>query len=145
MRAPTLLVALAAAAACVGERERLDVPRISLALDDSVATAGGTLTGRVGAADASGLTLLAVYACTRDSTYRNREILFGQDSAAFAFELRVASVTPDNAPVRVYAVALDGQNFSSDTSRILYVRGGAPPSDPVDNGAGLCGVGGPLP
>ena len=140
--APAVLVALAAAAAaCVGDRERLDVPRLTLALDDTVAVAGGLITGRVAATDASGVIFLGVYACTRDSTYRNREDFIRADSAAIDFELRVAAATPANAPVRVYAVTIDNQNFTVDTSRVIYVRDGTPPAAPVDSGAGLCGVG----
>jgi hypothetical protein len=140
MRARVAPIIVLALAACVGERERLDVPRLTLRIDDTAAAAGAPITGRVEAADASGLIFLGVYACTRDSTYRRRQDFIRADSAAFPFELRVAGVTPANAPVRVYAVAIDNQNFSADTSHMLYVRDGTPPGDSVDSGAGLCGV-----
>ena len=140
MRAPMAVPLLLALAACVGERERLDVPRVTLTVDDTATAAGGQITGRVAAADASGLIFLGVYACTRDSTYRRRQDFIRADTASFPFALRVAGVTPANAPVRVYAVAIDNQNFTADTSATLYVRDGTPPGDSVDSGAGLCGV-----
>src|SRR3712207_7240815 len=56
----------------VGERERLDVPRLTLTVFDASVAAGGSVARQVAATDASGLSFVAVYACTRDSIFRTR-------------------------------------------------------------------------
>jgi hypothetical protein len=131
-RAPVLLSALAAASAvagtaCGGRRERLDVPQIALDVADQSPPAGGRVTGHVSASDASGLTLLAVYACTTDSIFRQGFDLDRARSAGFDFSLYVASTTPPGAEIEVYAVARDDQGFYTDTARALTAGAAAAP------------------
>jgi len=133
-----VLSAVVAASACVGERERLDVPRLTLELADSVAQPHAPIFGRVRAVDQSGVIFLGVYACTRDSIFRQRQDYIRTDSAEFDFDLHFAANTPPNAPIRVLAVTIDNQDFTVDTSQVIYLRTGEPPSGPPDPGEGLC-------
>jgi hypothetical protein len=125
--AAALFVAVAAVdAGCSGKRERLDVPRLSLQVPEQAPAPGGTVSGTVAAADASGLTLLAVYACTADSVFRDHADLSRERSADFQFSLHVADDAVPGSEVEVYAVAGDDQGFYTDTARALTV-GDAPP------------------
>lgn len=127
-------VAVVGAAACGGKRERLDVPQIALEVGDQAAAPGGRITGRVSATDASGLTLLSVYACTADSLFRQGFDLDRVHAAAFDFSLHVASTATPGEEVEVYAVAGDDQGFYADTARALTVGGVAP----TDTARAIC-------
>lgn len=124
-----------AAAGCVDERERLDVPRVTLDLDVGAPVAGGRVTGRAAAADASGVIALAVYSCSRDSVFRMTESYDRARTAVIDFALHVATNAVPGEPVEIYAVTYDDQGFSADSARVVHVAGGA--GDPTD-GAGLC-------
>lgn len=126
-RAAALFTAAVIVAACSGRRERLDVPRIALEVADQSPPPGGHVVGRVSAADASGLTLLAVYACTADSVYRSTADLDRDRSAGFDFSLYVASTATPGAALEVYAIAGDDQGFFTDTARRLVVGSPPPP------------------
>ena len=134
-RAALSLLALAAAAGCVGERERLDVPRITLDVAADAPPAGGRVNGRAAAADASGLIALAVYACSRDSVFRRKESYDRAGSAAIDFALHVATNALPGEPVEIYAVAYDDQGFSADSAHVVHVAGG---SGTPGDGVGLC-------
>ena len=136
-RAPALLVAvvLALAAACVGERERLDVPRVTLDVDVGAPPAGGRVTGRAAANDASGLISFAVYACSRDSVFRMSESYDRAGAAEIDFSLHVATNAQPGEPVEIYGVAYDDQGFSADSAVVVFVTGGI--GSPTE-GAGLC-------
>jgi hypothetical protein len=120
---------------CVGERERLDVPLVALDVDDGATPAGGRITGRAAASDASGLISLAVYACSPDSVFRMSETLDRAHSAAIDFSLHVATNATPGQPVEVYTVAYDDQGFARDSARVVFV--GGVHGDPT-LGAGLC-------
>ena len=113
-----LLLAAALVAGCVAGRERIDSPRLTLAVDDTVVAPGDTVRGTLTGVDATGLTTLAVFLCTRDSTFRERLDFVSQDSATieFAFPLPVTARVDD--PVEVQAVAFDDQNFVVDTATV---------------------------
>jgi len=130
LAAPALL-----AAACIGERERLDVPRVALDVENAAPVPGGRVTGVVAASDASGLISLAVYACTGDSTFRQTRSYDRAREGAIDFELHVASTAALGDPLELYAVAFDDQGFAADSALVLRVGGGA--DDPAA-GAGLC-------
>lgn len=135
LAAPVLSVVALAAAGCVGERERLDVPQVALDVDAGSPPPGGRITGRAAAADASGLTSLAVYACSRDSVFRMSESYDRAHSGEIDFSLHVATNAQPGQPVEVYAVAHDDQGFAADSALVVFVAGGSgAPSD----GAGLC-------
>jgi hypothetical protein len=132
----TLLTALPLSlGGCVGERERLDVPRVALDVDDGATPAGGRITGRATASDVSGLISLAVYACSRDSVFRMSETLDREPAAEIDFSLHVATNALPGEPVEVYTVAYDDQGFTRDSARVVFVAGvnGAPAE-----GSGLC-------
>ena len=124
MRARLLLLGvLAALAACVQERERLDPPRVTLELGEQQTTPGGTITGTVTAVDRSGgIILVSVTAQAGDSTFRQRQDFIGEDSTTLIFGLHVASNAPDSAEIIVRATAIDEQNFvviAEDTAVVL--------------------------
>jgi hypothetical protein len=121
-------VALAAGAAagsgCVGERERLDVPRLTVEVINSTVTPGGVIVGSAAATDASGLEFVAVYACTRDSIFLNsRQVYNRARSAEFPFELPVSSASAEGDSVVVYGFASDTQGFDAETVSVVFIRG----------------------
>jgi hypothetical protein len=132
--APVLLVALPIWG-CVGKRERLDVPRVALEVDDGAPPAGGRVTGRATASDASGLLALAVYACSRDSVFRTSESYDRAGSAEIDFSLHVATNAFAGEPVEVYTIAYDDQGFTADSARVVFVAGG---TGSQSEDAGLC-------
>lgn len=136
---PLAVGAVQLSAACGGRRERLDVPQIALDVADQAPAPGGRIVGHVGASDATGLTLLAVYACTADSIFRQGVDLDRPRSAGFGFALYVASTATPGAAVEVYAVARDDQGFYTDTARTLSV-GTAAAATAAAAAAGVVGV-----
>lgn len=120
---------------CVGERERLDVPRVALDVTGGAPAPGGRVTGRAAASDGSGLISLAVYACTRDSAFRQTRSYDRAREGEIDFELHVASNAVGGEPVELYAVAYDDQGFAADSARVVRVAGGS--GDPA-GGVGLC-------
>ena len=134
--APTLLVAIALPiGGCVGKRERLDVPRVALEVDDGAPPAGGRVTGRATASDASGLLALAVYACSRDSVFRMSENYDRAGAAEIDFSLHVATNAVAGEPVEIYTIAYDDQGFTADSAHVVFVAGG---TGSQADGAGLC-------
>jgi hypothetical protein len=134
-----VLLLAALVAGCVAGRERIDSPRITLVVDDSTVAPGGSVRGTLTGVDATGLTTLAVFLCTRDSTFRERLDFVRQDSATIDFEFPLPESARANDPLEVQAVAFDDQNFVVDTATVLYVRAsGTEPGPPPFAGAGLC-------
>ena len=124
---------MVATAGCVGQRERLDVPSVTLDVAAQTPAPGGRVTGRAIASDASGLISLAVYACTRDSVFRTSDSYDRQRTAEIDFSLHVASTAVAGDPVELYAVAFDDQGFAAEASQTLRVgRSGS------EAGSGLC-------
>ena len=123
----------AAATGCVSERERLDVPTVTLNVTSPAPPPGGRVTGRAEASDGSGLTSLAVYACTADSVFRDNAPLDRERSVTLDFSLHVSSAAAAGAPVEVYAATFDDQGFVAEASQVVYVGGVTGPS-----GEGLC-------
>ena len=108
---PLALVALAAGA-CGEDRERLDVPRLSLELDQREVAPGDTVRGRIsGADDVGGIVRLAVRICI-DTGFTTARLGYDRaDTASFRFRLPVPDDTPENALVIVEGQINDDQNF----------------------------------
>jgi hypothetical protein len=111
------------AAGCIAERDRLDVPLVTLVLADSVVAAGDSVRGVVSARDASGVIYLAVSARTADSVSRFGPInLAPTDSIQRAFRLRVPASAAAGALVVVTATAIDEQDFTVEARDTAVVR-----------------------
>jgi hypothetical protein len=108
---------------------------VTLDVDAGTTPAGGRITGRAAASDASGLISLAVYACSRDSTFRQSETLDREHAAEIDFSLHVATNAVPGEPVEVYTVAYDDQGFARDSALVVFV-GGA--TGDLTDGVGLC-------
>lgn len=133
------LLAISSGAACVAGRERIDSPRLTLVLDDSVATLGDSVRGSVTGVDATGITTLAVFLCTRDSTRRERLDFVREDSATIEFAFALPTTARATDEIEIQAVAFDNQNFMVDTALVLVIESEAIPYEPPRfPGAGLC-------
>lgn len=109
-----LLVALLACAGCIRDRERLEPPRVTLALADQTVLPGGDVFGTISAADASGIVYVsAQIRIAGDSanprrTYANPP---GSDTIQYEFHLTVRTGFPPGTPIYVTASVMDDQNF----------------------------------
>ncbi|HKG96026.1 MAG TPA: hypothetical protein VKA84_29200 [Gemmatimonadaceae bacterium] len=125
------VAALAAAlASCAAERERLDVPRLKLTVEQDVVERGGDVPVRVTAVDGSGLTYLRVWALAGDSIMSRFPIgdgagtLYGDDSVTYGVRLRVTCAAPDGSPVEIQARTMDNQGFEVIRYDTVTARGG---------------------
>ena len=113
-------------AACYAERERLAPPALTLELDDTVAVAGGTVSGRTRVVDASGVTSLLVVARTPDSSFQAPSHHWVRaESVEVAFAIHVSTAAAGGR-VEVEAAASDNQNFTVRVRDSLRVRAAAP-------------------
>jgi hypothetical protein len=128
-RAVCLAFALAGGTtACLQERSRLDTPRITLVLEDSIVVPGGVLRGHTFAVDRSGIIFFQVTASTADSTSGERLNRISADSVLIEFELPISSTALADEPVVVIALARDDQDFEVSVTDTVYVRvGGTSP------------------
>ena len=112
---------------CLRERDRLDVPRITLVLEDSVVTPGDSVRGYAYAVDATGIVFLQVTAATTDSASSKRLNRVSADSVRIDFALRVPANAPRDEAVSVRALARDTQDFEVSVTDTVFVRiGGSP-------------------
>ncbi len=116
-------------ATCAADRERLDVPRLKLTVEQTSVLRGGEIVGRVTATDGSGLQYLRVWALT-DTTIMSRYptgdgggTLFGDDSVTYDFRLKVTCSAPEGSPVEIQARALDNQGFDVSRFDTVTARG----------------------
>ena len=123
-----VLAVAAASTGCLDKRGRLDVPRIALAIDDSIVAPGGTVHGRATAVDESGIIFLSVTVFTADSATRTQLNRVAADSVDLDFALRVAGSAPADAVVSVLALARDNQDFEVTVTDTVFVR--TPPPIP---------------
>jgi len=107
---------------CLRERDRLDVPRVTLVLDDSIVTAGDTIRGRAWAVDGTGLIYFQVTAETADSAAGERRNRIGADSVMIEFALPVSSRAQLDERVIVTAIARDDQDFEIRVTDTAFVR-----------------------
>lgn len=129
--AAAVLVAAAVASACGEDRERLDVPRVYLAVDTDVVAPGDTVRGRISAGDDfGGIVRLAARICI-DSGFQTARLSYNRaDTASFRFLLPVPSTTPQNALVIVEGQVNDEQNFFVITQDTIVARSPGEPAGP---------------
>ena len=118
---------VAAVAGCLRERDRLDVPRLTLVLNDEFVAPGDSVRGYVYALDQTGIIFLQVSAETGDSLYSRRLNRISADSAHIDFALRVPADAPADAVISVHAIARDSQDFEVTFTDTAFVRIGGPP------------------
>jgi hypothetical protein len=121
-RAVALVAVFSVCVGCFAERERLDAPRVTLTLDDTLVVPGGRLTGSMTAADASGIILLLVRAETEDSAFQQRADRIPRDSVEFEFSVHVSSAASPGDTVFVSGTAADDQGFDISVFDTAYVR-----------------------
>jgi hypothetical protein len=116
------MVLAAVVAGCLRERDRLDVPRVVLVLEDSTIAPGDSVRGFAYALDATGIVFLQVTATTTDSISSKRLNRVSADSVKIDFALRVPANAPADVPVRVQALARDTQDFEVSIEDTVFVR-----------------------
>ena len=121
-RIPALLLVCFAVAGCLRERDRLDVPSVTLVVDDSVVAAGDTVRGRAWAVDGTGIILFQVTLETADSAAFDRRNRISADSVMIEFALPVSSRALLNERVIITAFARDDQEFEVSATDTVYVR-----------------------
>ena len=122
---PRLVLAMILAgglAGCLRERDRLDVPRVVLVLDDSTVAPGDSVRGFAYALDGTGIVFLQVTATTTDSISSKRLNRVSADSVKIDFALRGPANAPADVPVRVRALARDTQDFEVSIEDTVFVR-----------------------
>ena len=121
-RAAGLAALCLALAGCLRERDRLDVPRVTLELATTSVAAGDTVRGRAWALDGTGIIFFQVTVETSDSTALDRRNRISADSVMIEFALPVFSGAPLDEPVIITAVARDDQEFEIRVQDTLYIR-----------------------
>lgn len=124
-----LTTALAGAAlGCYRERERLDVPELSIVLDVDSISPGDTIRGTLEATDQSGLILVRLFAVYRSDTLsadvdtlRRRFDLFEQTAVSLPFDVPIAGSVPVGSRVALVAAAFDDQDFLVEATDTLWV------------------------
>ena len=116
------LLVSAVLAGCLRERDRLDVPRVMLVLDDSIVAPGDTVRGRAWAVDGTGLIFFQVTAETSDSAAIDRRNRISADSVMIEFALPVSSRALIDEAVVVTALARDNQEYEIRATDTVYVR-----------------------
>ena len=107
---------------CLRERDRLDVPRVTLELEDSIVFAGYTVRGRAWAVDGTGLIFFQVTAETSDSISGDRRSRISVDSVLIEFALPVSGQAQVDERVIIEALARDNQEFEITATDTIYVR-----------------------
>ena len=119
-----LLILLVSSVSCVGDRDRLAPPTITMELIDSTVAPGGSIGVRIVAVDRnSDLLSVAARARTTDSAFVQREELFGGfDSVQVRFDVHVAASAQDGDVVEVTGSVINEQLLSRDTVAFAVVR-----------------------
>lgn len=114
---------------CYRERERFDVPSLTVTPSDSVVAPGDTLRGTVHATDGSGLSLVRVIAISLLDATGTRLDSIGQrfnvdDRRSFesSFAFPMTKTVPIGSVVRLEALAIDNQNFTVQIVDTVFVR-----------------------
>lgn len=122
------LPALAAAAGCYRDRERLDVPVLSILLEADSITPGDTIRGVMLATDASGLLLVRLFAVFRRDaqtpfvdTLRLRYDLPELTDVELPFSVPIPAAVPIGSRVALVAAAFDDQEFQAEATDTLWV------------------------
>jgi hypothetical protein len=118
----------AALIGCYRERERLDVPVLTILPDVDSISPGDTLRGIMEASDASGLLLVRLLAVYRaDSltpfvdTLRLRYDLPELTEVELPFSVPIPGASPVGSRVALLAVAFDDQEFQVEATDTLWV------------------------
>ena len=114
-----------ALAGCLRERDRLDVPRVTLEVTSTDVAAGDTVRGRAWAVDGTGIIFFQVSVETIDSTAIDRRNRISADSIMIEFALPISSRALANERVIVTAIARDDQEFEITVEDTVYVRASA--------------------
>lgn len=126
-RAVFALLSGLALAGCLRERDRLDVPRVTLTLEDSTVAAGDTVRGQAWAVDGTGIVFFQVTVETADSVARDRRNRISADSVMIEFALPVSSNALVDEAVIVTALARDDQEFEVRVTDTVHVRASSIP------------------
>jgi len=118
----TSILLAAATVGCLRERDRLDLPRVTLVLDDSTVAPGDSVRGYAYAVDRTGIIFLQVTATAGDSSSSKRLNRVSADSVKIDFALRVPGDAAGDAPVSVRAFARDNQDFEVTVTDTVFVR-----------------------
>ena len=110
---------------CLRERDRLDVPRVTLEITTTTVAAGDTVRGRAWAVDGTGIIFFQVTVETADSSAIERRNRIGADSVMIEFALPVSSRALINDRVIVTALARDDQEFQIVVEDTMYVQASA--------------------
>lgn len=118
----------AAALGCYRDRERLDVPSLSLVPDVDSVSPGDTLRGTMAASDASGLVLVRLLAMYRSDTatadvdtIRLRYDLPELTDVELQFSIEIPGASPVGSRVALVAAAFDDQDFQVEATDTLWV------------------------
>ena len=122
IRALSAALLCVVAAGCLRERDRLDVPRVTLVVDDSIVAAGDTVRGRAWALDGTGIIFFQVTVETTDSVAIDRRNRISADSVMIEFALPVSSRAPLDERVVITALARDDQEFEISATDTVFVR-----------------------
>lgn len=114
-----------AVAGCLRERDRLDVPRVTLEITTADVAAGDTVRGRAWAVDGTGIIFFQVTVETADSAAFDRRNRISADSVMIEFALPVSSRAAVDEPVIVTAIARDDQDFEIRVEDTLHIRASA--------------------
>jgi hypothetical protein len=143
------ITVLAAAAALIGsgcfeERARYDVPRLKIAINDTIVEAGKLFSVHLIAADQSGIIYLAIearskrdpaqFATSLDDIFRKQDTVYisqipslsliSADSLERDISLRISDIAVPGSWVIVKAVTLDNQNFQVTALDSVRVKSG---------------------
>lgn len=118
----------AAVAGCYRDRERLDVPEITITPDVDSVSPGDTLRGVIHANDASGLILVRMFATYRSDTLtpdvdtvRLRYDLPELTEVEILFSIPIPGASPVGSRVALVAAAFDDQEFLVEATDTLWV------------------------
>lgn len=125
MRRVVLLLALVAGVSCIQDRERLEPPRVTLALADQTVLPGGDVFGTISAADASGIVYVSAQIKIAGDTLSPRRTYAnppGSDTIQYQFHLTVRTGFPPGTPIYVTASVMDDQNFLVTREDTIAIR-----------------------
>lgn len=125
MRRRLLVSGLLLSAACIQDRERLEPPRVSLALADQTVQAGGDVFGTISAADASGIIYVSAQIRIEGDSLSPRRSFANppeSDTIQYSFRLTVRPGFPAGTPIYVTATVIDDQNFEVVKEDTISIR-----------------------
>lgn len=125
MKRLVIFLAAIACAACLQDRERLEPPRVTLALADQTVLPGGSVVGTISAADRSGIVYVSVSVAIAGDTARPERAAAtsdARDTIQYNFSLPVRTGFPPGTPIYVTASVMDNQNFLVSKEDTITMR-----------------------